>query len=102
MKRPARAALLAAFIVVMSGASGGGGRVLAGEQTVTLRVGMGCATCPYIVQHSLEDVPGVAEVKVSYRDQSATVTFDDERTDVAALTAATAAVGFPATPLATN
>ena len=67
------------------------------QQTVTLRVAMWCASCPFIVQRSLERVPGVADVTVSYGDQTATVTFDDERTDVAALTTATAEVGFPAT-----
>ncbi len=76
---------------------GGMAPAFAEEQTVTLRVEMWCASCPFIVQRSLERVPGVADVTVSYGDQTATVTFDDERTDVAALTMATAEVGFPAT-----
>ncbi len=65
------------------------------EQTVALSVGMGCPTCPYIVKKSLEDVAGVQAVKVLYREQEALVTFDDAKTTVAALTEATAAVGFP-------
>ena len=77
---------------------GGVGPAFAGQQTVTLRVAIWCASCPYIIRRSLENVPGVADVTVSYGDQTATVTFDDERTDVAALTTATAEVGFPATP----
>ena len=76
---------------------GGVTPAFAEEQTVTLRVEMWCASCPFIVQRSLERVPGVADVTVSYGNQTATVTFDDERTDVAALTMATAEVGFPAT-----
>ena len=68
----------------------------AGERTVTLRVPMYCATCPYIVQRTLERVAGVVAVTTSYREQSAVVTFDDDRVDVAALTAATANIGFPA------
>ena len=71
---------------------------LAAEQTVTLSVAMWCASCPYIVKQTLAQVPGVLDVNVSYDDQVAVVLFDDERTDVAALTIATAEVGFPATP----
>ena len=90
MKRHA-AALVAAVLLAGSSAA------FAGEKTVTLRIAMWCASCPYIVQRSLEDVEGVSDVAVSYEDQSATVTFDDQRVNVAALTAATADVGFPAT-----
>ena len=64
-------------------------------RTVALSVGMGCPTCPYIVKSSLQDVPGVQEVRISYREQKATVKFDDEKTTVSALTKATADVGFP-------
>ena len=71
----------------------------AGERTVTLRVPMYCATCPYIVQRTLERVAGVVAVTTSYREQSAVVTFDDDRVDVAALTAATAGIGFPSEPV---
>ena len=91
MKRHAAAASFAA--VLLAGASA----AFAGEKTVTLSIEMWCASCPYMVQRSLERVEGVAEVAVSYDDQSATVIFDDQRTDVAALTAATAEIGFPAT-----
>ena len=75
----------------------GVGAAHAGEKTVTLNIPMWCASCPYMVKRSLERVDGVAEVMVSYEGQSATVIFDDQRTDVAALTAATADIGFPAT-----
>ncbi len=64
-------------------------------RTVSLSVGMGCPTCPYIVKSSLQDVPGVQDVRISYREQKAIVKFDDEKTTVAALTKATADVGFP-------
>ncbi len=85
------AALFAA--VLLAGAA----PAYAGEKTVTLSIAMWCASCPYIVQRSLETVEGVAEVAVSFADQSATITFDDQRVNVAALTAATAEIGFPAT-----
>ncbi len=92
--------LVVAFVLAIL--AGGLTPAFAEEQTVTLRVEMWCASCPFIVQRSLERVPGVADVTVSFGNQTATVTFDDERTDVAALTAATAEVGFPATPAPAN
>jgi len=70
---------------------------LAGERTVTLAVeNMTCASCPYIVQKTLEGVPGVARVDISFEEKKAIVIFDDAKADVAALTAATADVGYPA------
>ena len=69
---------------------------LAGEASVTLAVdGMTCAACPYIVKQVLAGVSGVRAVDVSFEEKKAVVTFDDGRTNVAALTAATANVGFP-------
>jgi mercuric ion binding protein len=68
----------------------------AAERTVTLAVdGMSCPSCPYIVRTVLQEVPGVARAEVSYAEKTAVVTFDDTRTTVAALTEATAGVGFP-------
>ena len=75
---------------------------LSAEQAVTLSVRMGCPTCPYIIKRTLAQVPGVLDVSVSYDDQVAIVRFDDDKTDVAALTQATAGVGFPSKPLAKN
>lgn len=73
--------------------------VLAAEKTITLTVeNMYCAACPLIVEKSLERVPGVAKVAVSYQDKTAVVTYDDSKTDVQALTAATANAGYPSTP----
>ena len=72
---------------------------LAGEQTVTLSVdNLFCASCPYIVKQTLAGVPGVNEVEVSYQEKTAVVTFDDDQTDIAALTAATTDAGFPSRP----
>jgi len=73
-----------------------GGNAYAAERTVTLSVeNMSCAACPYIVERTLAAVDGVRRVRVSYREKSAEVMFDDRRTSVAALTAATADIGFP-------
>lgn len=67
----------------------------ADEQTVTLAVdNLFCATCPYIVKQVLTRVPGVRDVEVSYETKTAVVTFEDTETDIAALTEATARIGF--------
>jgi len=71
----------------------------ANEQTVTLAVkNMYCVACPLMVKASLQAVPGVSKVIVSYQDKTAVVTYDDTRADVRALTAATTNAGYPSTP----
>ena len=72
------------------------GAAYAGEQTVRLAVGnMYCASCPYTVQKSLSAVPGVSKADVSYKDKSAVVTFDDQKTNVQALIDAATKAGYP-------
>ena len=71
----------------------------AGERTITLAVrNMYCADCPFVVKKSLEAVPGVARVVVSYKDKTAIVSYDDTRTDVRSLTTATTNAGYPSAP----
>jgi mercuric ion binding protein len=75
---------------------------VAAEQTVTLRVeNMYCASCPFIVKQTLASVPGVSHVEVSYEAKTAVamavVVYEDDETEIAALTAATSDVGFPST-----
>ena len=68
----------------------------AAERTVTLAVdNMYCEACPYVVKESLARVPGVETVVVSYEQKSATVTYDDRKTTVDALTSATTQAGYP-------
>ena len=70
--------------------------VLAAEKTVTLAVqNMYCSACPITVKSSLEAVPGVAKVVVSYADKTAVVNFDDANTAVPALITATTNAGYP-------
>jgi mercuric ion binding protein len=72
---------------------------LAAETTITLAVkNMYCADCPFIVRKSLEAVPGVSKAVVSYKEKTAVVTYDDNRTDVTALTRATTEAGYPSAP----
>ena len=72
---------------------------LAAEKTITLAVkNMYCAACPHTVKASLEAVPGVVKAVVSYKDQTAIVTYDDTKTDAKALTTATTNAGYPSAP----
>lgn len=71
----------------------------AAQQTVTLVVeNMYCEASPYMVKKTLERVAGVAKVTVSFKDKTAVVIYDDEKTDVKALTDATAGAGYPSAP----
>jgi mercuric ion binding protein len=70
----------------------------AAMQTVTLSVpGMTCAACPLTVKQSLNKVKGVSQTEVSYEKKQAVVSFDDAKTNVQALTKATADAGYPST-----
>jgi mercuric ion binding protein len=87
----ARAAF-AAGIVASSAA-------FAADKTITLAVkNMDCAACPSIVKGSLEAVPGVAKVTVSFKDKTATVIYDEAKADVNQLTSATTNAGYPSAP----
>ena len=71
----------------------------AADKTITLAVkNMYCAACPHTVKASLQALPGVKAVTVSYKDKTAIVTYDDASTDVKALTAATTDAGYPSAP----
>lgn len=77
----------------------GSSAAFAAEKTVTLAVqNMYCAACPYTVKSSLQSVPGVKAVSVSFPDKTAVVTFDDAKTNVKALTTATTSAGYPSAP----
>jgi mercuric ion binding protein len=92
MKSKLALAIFAAAIVVAPTA-------MAAEKTVTLAVrNMYCAACPSIVKGSLESVPGVAKVSVSYKDKTATIVYDDAKADVDQLTSATTKAGYPSEP----
>lgn len=69
----------------------------AGERTVTFAVdNMTCAACPYTVKKSIAAVPGVAKVAVSFQAKTATVTFDDAKTNPDVIAAASKNAGYPA------
>jgi mercuric ion binding protein len=56
---------------------------------------MTCAVCPITVKKALSKVDGVEKTEVSYENKEAVVTYDDAKTNVEALTKATANAGYP-------
>jgi mercuric ion binding protein len=68
----------------------------ADTKTATLNVPtMHCSVCPLIVKKALSGVSGVSKVEVNFDKKGATVTFDDSKTSVNALTKATGDAGYP-------
>ena len=89
MKTTLKLAALSAFLISSA-------PVFAAVKTVKLNVSnMYCAACPYTVKSALSSVKGVDKVSVSFRDKTATVSFDDAKTSIAALTQATTKAGYP-------
>jgi mercuric ion binding protein len=74
------------------------------QQTVTLNMeNMTCAMCTVTIKKALQKVEGVQEVTVDYDLKTATIIFDSQKTDSAALIKATTDAGYPgslATPVA--
>jgi mercuric ion binding protein len=69
---------------------------LAAPTTVILSVpSMDCAVCPITVKTALTKVKGVSRAEVSFDKREAIVTFDDAKTNAAALTQATKDAGYP-------
>ena len=65
-------------------------------QTVTLDVrNMSCAVCPITVKKALQRVPGVTDAKVDFDKKTASVSFDPDKANLAALTKATTDAGYP-------
>ncbi len=64
--------------------------------TAKLKVdGMWCSSCAYFVKQALMRTPGVRDAKVSMLTKTATVTYDQTKTKVEALVAATTDYGYP-------
>ena len=76
------------------------GPVLAATQTATLSVPtMSCASCPVTIKAALTKVPGVTSIKSDLAKRQTTIIYDDAKTDVAAMSKATADAGFPSLPV---
>jgi mercuric ion binding protein len=68
----------------------------AAPKTVTLDVKkMTCELCPITVKKSLEKVSGVSIVKIDFDKKTATVTYDPDKAQPAALATATTNAGYP-------
>lgn len=68
----------------------------AASKTVTLSIpSMYCEMCPITVKKALNKVQGVNKVNASFEKKEAVVTFDDDKTNVQALTKATEDAGYP-------
>lgn len=83
-------------VLIMALLLGAWGPACAATRQVVLTVPtMDCATCPVTIKVALLKVPGVSRAVVSYAHRNAKVTYDDAKTNVAALTEATNAAGYP-------
>jgi len=72
------------------------GNAWGAEKTVTLKVeNMTCELCPITVQKSLERVPGVSKVAVSFEAKTAVIVFDDAKARPDDLISATTNAGYP-------
>lgn len=70
----------------------------AAPKTATLAVqNMTCPVCPITVTKSLQKVPGVSAVTVDFDRKTATVIYDPDKAQPAALTRATTNAGYPST-----
>ncbi len=68
------------------------------SQTAVLDVqNMTCELCPVTVKKSLEKVPGVSQARIDFARKTATVRFDADKTNAAALVRATTDAGYPST-----
>ena len=96
MPSPFLKTILGASVLAAGAAVAAAAPAAAATETVTLPVSdMSCAACPITVKQSLLKVDGVSKVDVSLQQHNAVVTFDDTRTNVNQLTAATKDVGYP-------
>lgn len=87
------------LIITLAFAMIASSNALAADQTIALAVeNMDCAACPLIVKASLQAIPGVKQAIVSYVAKSVLVTYDDAKTNVEALVAATTNAGYPSVP----
>lgn len=65
------------------------------NKTVVLDVpGMTCKFCPITIRKALNKVPGVIKATSEFESKTATVIFDPDKTNIEALTKATANAGY--------
>jgi mercuric ion binding protein len=85
-------------IALVIGAIASTSTVFAATQTVTFQVpGMTCSSCPITVKKALMKIDGVQQTKTNMDKREALVTFDDTKTNIVKMAAATANAGYPVT-----
>ena len=85
--------LIAAIVFMLSMAASA-----ADPQSAVLDVqNMTCSMCPITVKQALQKVPGVSDAKIDFEKKTASVRFDADQADAAALVNATTRAGFPST-----
>lgn len=91
------------ILALVLAAAGMSSTAFAAVQTATLAVpGMNCSSCPITVKRALMKVDGVQEVKTSFEQREAVVTFDNSKASLEKLSAASTNAGYPATVKAAN
>lgn len=65
-------------------------------------VGMHCSSCVELIRDEVGDLEGVDSVSVDLAGGAATVTYDPDQTDDAAIVAAIKAAGYETAPAATD
>lgn len=77
--------------------------VWAAPKTTLLAVpGMNCAACPVTVKLALTKTPGVTKAEVNFDKRQVLVSFDDAKTNAAALMQATRNAGYPSDVVGTT
>ncbi|PSB06198.1 copper-translocating P-type ATPase [Pleurocapsa sp. CCALA 161] len=69
------------------------------ENTSLKLRGMSCASCAKNIEDSIRSVSGVSECSVNFGAEQATITYNPDRTDVAAIQDAVDAAGYSAVPM---
>jgi Cu+-exporting ATPase len=69
------------------------------ENTSLKLRGMSCASCARNIEDAIRSVEGVSECSVNFGAELATVTYDRDRTDLAAIQNAVDAAGYSAVPM---
>ena len=64
--------------------------------------GMNCAACPLTVKLALTKTPGVTKAEVNLDKRQVLVSFDDAKTNAAALMQATSNAGYPSDVIGTT
>lgn len=68
----------------------------AATHSVTLSIpGMTCSACPITIRTALKRVTGVEKIGIDETKKLVTVTYDDSKTNVQALTQTTRDAGYP-------